>query len=146
MHHLTHIDGNIGICWLGQGRIDDARKWVERAIESARERKQPALEASWLIELGRISLEQDQAEQADGFALSALRIARPREQTLTVFRAEWLRHLVVRHVAPNKADSARLAYLRKLFMQLDQHEGVDEIQEFRRTAMRAMSAEDGKTS
>lgn len=146
LHHLTHIDGNIGICWLGQGRIDDARKWVERAIESARERKQPALEASWLIELGRISLEQDQAEQADGFALSALRIARPREQTLTVFRAEWLRHLVVRHVAPNKPDSARLAYLRKLFMQLDQHEGVDEIQEFRRTAMRAMSAEDGKTS
>jgi len=146
LHHLTHIDGNIGICWLGQGSIDDAREWVERAIESARKRKQPALEASWLIELGRISLEQEQAEQADGLALAALRLARPREQTLTIFRAEWLRHLVVRHVAPKKPDSARLAYLRKLFMQLDQHEGVDEIQEFRRTAMRAMSAEDGKAS
>ena len=75
---------------------------------------------------------------------AALRIARPREQQLSIFRGEWLRHLVVRAEDPPREDRGRLTYLRKLFMQLDQHEGIDEIQEFRQTAMRSMAAEGGK--
>jgi hypothetical protein len=109
-------------------------------------RKQPALEASWLIELGRIVLDQGETRKADANAQAALRIARPREQTLTIFRAEWLRHLVVRTEKPTRPDSSRMAKLRKLFMQLDQHEGVDEIQEFRRVALRASAAEHGNMS
>ena len=25
-HHLTHIDGDIGMCWLAQGQIGEARR------------------------------------------------------------------------------------------------------------------------
>jgi tetratricopeptide (TPR) repeat protein len=141
-HHLTHIDGNIGTCYLAQGNTNEARRWIRRAIDSARMRNQPTLEASWLIELGRIALSERNGKQADRLAQAALRIARPREQLLTIFRGEWLRHQVARANDPSRSDRARLAYLKKLFMQLDQHEGIDEIQEFRRTAMR--SAEHGE--
>jgi transcriptional regulator with XRE-family HTH domain len=143
-HHLTHIDGDIGICYLGQGEIREARRWIRRAIDSARMRNQPTLEASWLIELGRIALQEGKTEEADSMAQAALQIARPREQLLSVFRAEWLRHLVGRAETPPREDRGRLVYLRKLFMQLDQHEGIDEIKEFRQTALRSMAAEGGK--
>jgi tetratricopeptide (TPR) repeat protein len=142
-HHLTHIDGNIGSCHQALGHTDEARRWFRRAVDSARIRNQPSLEASWLIELGRIALSENQTDKADRLAQAALRIARPREQLLTIFRAEWLRHLVARQADPAKSDGGRLAYLRKLFMQLDEHEGIDEIQEFRRTAIRFGTVESG---
>jgi transcriptional regulator with XRE-family HTH domain len=137
-HHLTHIDGDIGMCWLAQGQSAEAHKWISYAVDSARRRSQPALEASWLIELGKIELGKGRFEEADEYALAALRIAVPRDHHLTIFRAEWLRHRVVEQTNPHDKDIKRLTYLRKLFMHLDQHEGIEEIQEFRKTAMRSM--------
>ena len=69
---------------------------------------------------------------AEGSAQAALRVAKPREHHLTVFRAEWLRHLVARRRDPSRTDRHRLAYLRKLFLHLDQHEGISEIQDFKK--------------
>jgi tetratricopeptide (TPR) repeat protein len=92
IRHLTHITGNIGMCHLSLGRHAEAREWLTRAIELARRHKQPALEASWLVEQGKVALSEDQPELADRLASSALRVARPRDHQLTVFRAEWLRH------------------------------------------------------
>lgn len=143
-HHLTHIDGDIGSCYLAEARLDEARQWIKRAVTSARVRSQPALEASWLVELGKVAFHQGRLVEADGHAEAALKIARPREQLLTVFRAEWLRHQVNRRKEPTRADNTRLARLRKLFVQLDQHEGIDEIQDFRRTAMRGPAVEKRK--
>jgi transcriptional regulator with XRE-family HTH domain len=142
-HHLTHIDGDIGMCWLAQGQVGEARRWLSYAVESARRRNQPALEASWLVELGKVALHRGIFDEAEGYAQAALRIAEPREHHLTIFRAEWLRHLVLEQTRPSNGDRKRLSYLRKLFMQLDQHEGIEEIQEFRMTAMRSM---EGATS
>ena len=139
--HLTHIEGDVGMCCVELGQIADARKWVVRAVERARQQTQPALEASWLVELGKIACSQDALEEADGYANAALQIAKPREHLMTVFRAEWLRHRIARRLRPDDPDRHRLAHLRKLYLDLDQHEGVDEIQEFKKTVMRALKAE-----
>jgi transcriptional regulator with XRE-family HTH domain len=139
--HLTHIEGDIGMCWVELGQIAEARKWVVRAVERARQQSQPALEASWLVELGKIASRQDTLEEADSYANAALRIAKPREHLITVFRAEWLRHRVARRLHPEDPDRHRLAHLRKLYLHLDQHEGIEEVQEFKKTVMRAPRAE-----
>jgi transcriptional regulator with XRE-family HTH domain len=143
-HHLTHTEGNIGICWWEQGHVGEARKWVVRAVERARQQAQPALEASWLVELGRIALQGDKVDEADSYAQASLAIAKPREHYLTIFRAEWLRHRVVQRTQPDNPDRHRLHYLRKLFLHLDQYEGIDEVQEFKKTAMRSLAAEERK--
>jgi len=142
--HLTHAEGNIGACWREQGNTAEARKWIVRAIEQARRQSQPALEASWLVELGRIALDEDQLDEADSYALAALKIAKLREHYLTIFRAEWARHLISRRRRPGVADRHRLLYLRKLYLHLDQFEGIEEIQEFKKTALRTLAAEDRK--
>ena len=142
LHHLTHIEGDIGMCWEGQGRLDDARKWLRRAVDLARQQGQPALEASWLVELGKLAFREEKFDDADGFAQSALKIARPREHYLTIFRGEWLRHRILRQLDPRRSDRQRLVLLRQLYLLLDQHEGIDEVQEFKKTAMRTLTAED----
>ncbi len=142
LYHLTHIEGDIGMCWEGQGRLDDARKWLRRAVDLARQQGQPALEASWLVELGKLAFREEKFNDADGFAQSALKIARPREHYLTIFRGEWLRHRILRQLDPRRSDRQRLVSLRQLYLLLDQHEGIDEVQEFKKTAMRTLTAED----
>lgn len=144
LQHLTHNEGNIGMCWWEQGNIEEAAGWLSRAVERARKQAQPALEASWLVELGRMALQQGRLEEADSYAQSGLRIAKSREHYLTIFRAEWLRHLVQRRKSPGKSDRPRLQYLRKLYLHLDQYEGIEEIQEFKKTALRTLAAEDRK--
>ena len=134
--HLTHIEGNVGMCWLELGHVAEARTWLGRAIELARKHDQPALEASWNVELGKIERQEERFEEADRLALAALRIAKPKEHNLTIFRAEWLRHQVLRRVDPSRDDEQRLAYLKQLYVELDQHEGIEEVREFRKTAMR----------
>jgi tetratricopeptide (TPR) repeat protein len=129
--HLTHIDGNIGMCCLELGEIRKAEEWIGRAVEFAREQGQPALEASWLVELGKITLASDRLEEAERLARAALQVARPLELGLTVFRAEWLCHKIAARTTPEVADAKRLEVLRRLFLQLDEHEGIDEINEFR---------------
>lgn len=129
--HLTHIEGDIGMCWLAQGQREEAIRWLDRAVARAHEQKQPALEASWLVELGKIALAQGQAAQAERLARAALRIAKPGEHYLTIFRAEWLRYRVSQHIRPKRPDRQRLALLGGLYQHLRQLEGIDEIQEFK---------------
>ena len=141
--HLTHIEGSIGVCHHGQGDVEGAREWIMRAIESARSRDQFAKEAHWLVDLGRVELTAEEMDLADEHAREALRIARPRDQLMTIFRAEWLRHLVRRRTDPADADRPRLDRLRKMFLQLDQHQGIEEIQEFRQAVMGTPATESG---
>lgn len=144
--HMSHVEGSVGLCYHAQGDLDAARDWIGRAIASARSRNQPALEARWLVDLGQVELTAGNAELADEHAEAALHIAEPSAQLLTVFRAEWLRHRILRRVDPRNADRARISNLRKLFLQLDQHQGIEEIREFRDTAMRAPAAGGGEDS
>lgn len=139
--HLTHIEGDVGMCWVELGQIDEAQRWVVRAVERARQQSQPALEASWLVELGKIACRQDTLDEADSYATAALRIAKPREHLMTIFRAEWLRHRIVRRLRPEDSDRHRIAHLRKLYLDLDQHEGIEEVQEFKKTVIRAPRVE-----
>ncbi len=142
--HQTHIEGNIGACWMGLGQLAEARTWVRRAVELARQEGQAALEASWLVELGKIALQEKRYDEADNYAKAALRLAKPLDNRLTVFRAEWLRHRVVKLRDPERNDRHRLAYVRKLFLQLDRHEGIEEVLEFKQTVMRATASQDRK--
>jgi len=144
--HQTHIEGNIGACWLGLGQVAEARTWVRRAVELARQEGQPALEASWLVELGKIAAQEKRYDEADNYAQAALRLAKPLEHRITVFRAEWLRHRLVKLTNPDQNDRHRLAYVRKLFLLLDRHEGIEEVLEFKQTVMRATESQDRKTS
>lgn len=137
--HLTHIEGDVGMCWLGLGQVGEATKWLRRAVDLAREQSQPAMEASWLIELGKIRFAEEKPDEAESLAVAALRIAKPREIHLTIFRAEWLLHCIGKAGPSESPDRHRLHYLRKLYGQLDQHEGIEEIQQFRQTALRTMS-------
>ena len=119
------------MCWLAQDNLREARKWIQRAVGLAHEDKQPTLESSWLVELGHLALRQGRLEEADRHAVAALRIARPREHNLTIFRGEWLRYLVTRRIDPTEVDRERLLALNELHHQLDEHEGIEEIHEFR---------------
>lgn len=138
--HLTHIEGDIGMCWLALGRRDEAQQHIGRAVQHARERKQVALEASWLVELGKIALAEDRPEEADRLAQAALRIAKPGQHHLTIFRAEWLRHRVAGQRRPGRPARERLALLAELYPHLDQHEGVEEIREFREISHKGAEA------
>ena len=71
-------------------------------------------------------------------------MAKPLEHRMTVFRAEWLRHRLVKLRDPEQSDRHRLAYVRKLFMLLDRHEGIEEVLEFKQTVMRANEVQDRK--
>jgi tetratricopeptide (TPR) repeat protein len=135
--HLSHIAGDIGTCSKALGDLAEARSWIERAVALAHENKQPALEASWLVELGKIAWEQDGPREADRMAAAALKIARARGLDLTVFRAEWLRHRIALGARPSDPDRERLAQLHELYQRLDEHEGVEEIIEYRETARAA---------
>jgi hypothetical protein len=126
------VEGNIGMCWLHLGRADRARLWVERAVRLARKHSRPMLAASWLVELGRIALDEGRPIEAERHARRAIRLAKPREHWLTLFRAEWLLHLIERHSGP---DRHRLAYLKKLLRRLEWHEGDPSIREFKRLVL-----------
>jgi len=140
-HHLTHIAGNIGMCWLGASDPGKAWEWTRRAVELARKQRQPALEASWLVEQGKIAYQEERYNEADRLAEEALCVARPKQHDLTVFRAEWLRHRVLRRTRPEDADRERLTQLRELFSRLDQHEGIEDITDFRETILRTPGGE-----
>lgn len=138
VRHLTHIEGNIGMCRLAQGDVAEASLWIERAVALAREHEQPALEASWLVELGKIALREERPDDANALAQAALRVAQPRDHHLTIFRAEWLQHRIAVRRDPGATDRQRLAALRELFSQLDQHEGIEEINEFKHAILSAL--------
>ncbi len=129
--HVSHIEGNIGLCNLALGDPGTAKEWIERAVETARRRSQPTLEARWLVDLAGIAFTEGSMEQADHLACDALNIARPREHLVTVFRAEWLRHKVRRVNEPEAPDARRLSQLKQLYRRIEAHDGFDELHAFR---------------
>lgn len=135
--HLTHIAGDIGSCCLALGETEDAQRWIEQAVSLARENKQPALEASWLVELGKIMRGREEYDEAERLASTALKLASARDHALTVFRAEWLRHRLQLARGTTDPDRLRLARLKELFKELGEHDGVEEIVEFREAMMRS---------
>ena len=130
--HAVKVEGNIGACFCDLGRYEQARRRYLDAVELARKHRQPASEAFWLLEVGRVGYLQERLDQADSYAQASLRIAKPKELLLTCFRGEWLRHLVQRARHPGDRDRHRVAYLKKLFVRLEEHRGIEEIQEFKR--------------
>jgi hypothetical protein len=125
------------MCRLARGEIDAAGEAIGRAVALAHESGQPALEASWLVEQGKIALARRRPAEAEQAARAALRIARRREHALTTFRAEWLLHRIARLRDPLDPDRARLTLLAGLYPRIDQHEGIDEIQEYKRAILSA---------
>ncbi|HKQ62487.1 MAG TPA: tetratricopeptide repeat protein [Candidatus Polarisedimenticolaceae bacterium] len=134
VQHLTHAEGNIGICYLARGDLPQAIAWVGRAAERARRQQQPVLEASWLLELGKIALSQGHADEADARAQRALELSRPLGHALGVFRAQWLRHRV-RVQRGVTETAAELSELIEMAQPLDQHDGIEEIDEFKKTVL-----------
>ncbi len=128
--HLIQIEGNLGSCLHELGRVTHARKGFARAVELARKYDMPAAEAFWLVELGSLALDNADFDKADSYGRAALRLAKPTAQLLTVFRAEWLLHLVVKAREPDSRDRHRLAHLRKLYPRLKEHGGVRAIKKF----------------
>lgn len=134
--HLAHIEGNIGSCWTSEGELELGRAALERAVELARKRGQPHIEASWAVELGKIALTEGRFDDAHRLARTALRIALPHGHSLTVFRSEWLLHKLHLRIKPGVQDRKRLTRLHELFLELDQHEGIEEIQEYKALVLR----------
>lgn len=130
-NHEINVEGNIGWCLQGLGRYRQAHHRYVRAVELARKYKVRASEALWLVALGRLALLEDRLDQADAYGAAALEISRHKNNLLTCFRAEWLRHLVSRRQRPDDPDRHRVAYLKKLYARLEQHRGIDEIREFK---------------
>jgi tetratricopeptide (TPR) repeat protein len=130
--HAIKVEGNLGHCLDALGRPAQARRRYLGAVALARRDQAPASEALWLVELGRLALAGSELDEADRWAAAALRRAKPNDDLLTCFRAEWLRHLVHTRRHPDDGDRHRLAYLKRLYVKLEDHGGVAEIREFAR--------------
>lgn len=140
-HDLVRIEGNIGACLFDLGRHAAAGKQFIKAVDLARKHADPAMEASWLVELGRLALHGGALDDADRYASAALRIAKPSEQVLTIFRAVWLQHLIAERRNPADRDRHRLAHLKRLYVRVRNHQGLDVIQEFTRTVLGASASQ-----
>ena len=81
-------------------------------------------------------MSEDRFDDATKLVQAALRIALPHDHSLTVFRAEWLLHKLNLRIKPGVPDRKRLARLHELFLELDQHEGIEEIQEYKAVVLR----------
>ena len=130
--HEIKVEGNIGACLHGLRRFKQARGRYHKAVELARRSEMPAMEAHWLVELSRLSLDERRYDLAEQYSRAALKIAKPANNVLTTFRAEWLMHRA--HIAanPGDPDRHRVAYLKKLYTRLEDHRGSAEVQDFRR--------------
>lgn len=128
--HLSHAEGNIGLCHARLRDPGKARTWFGRALDLARAQRFPSLEARWLTELGRLALEQGDPEEADRLATAAARVARSNEDPIGTFRAEWVRHLVAVARDSGIEDRQRLGLLRRLLVRVGDHVGEQEVQEF----------------
>ena len=143
---MVHIEGNIGSCLLAMGKIEHARERFAAAVDLARKHREPALEASFLIELGGVELAKGDLDKSAGHAEAALRIAKPADHVLTIFRAEWLKHKVASTRDPEVSDRHRLAYLRKLHGWLGDHRGVEAVREFEESTLAPTREGTGKST
>ena len=129
---LTQIAGDIARCHRALGRLGAARAGFFRAIELSRRHQLSVLEGHWLIELGWLALESGDPAEARRCAAAALRIARPREHVINVFRAEWLEQAIAQREDPEAFDPARFRRLKKLLPQLGEHASCTEVAEFKK--------------
>jgi tetratricopeptide (TPR) repeat protein len=143
--HEIHVEGNIAGCQKELGRTHQARKRYLNAVTLSRRYGVPSLEAVWYVELGRLALDAGDLGEAENYGVAALRIAKPAEHLLTCFRAEWLRHLVCLRRRPDDPDRHRVAYLRRLYVRLEDHRGIEEIQDFKKVHC-TPSSNRGRTS
>jgi len=134
-HGQILVEGGLGACLAELGLRERARSGIAQAVRLARKHADPEAEAMWLVGLGRLYLEDELFEEADRHARHALRIAKPSNRTLTVFRAEWIRHQVVRRTDPEDADERRLQILNKLYLRVKEHRGLDEVREFKEAVL-----------
>ena len=128
--------------WLSaacrSARPNEARRWIDQAVALAREHKQPALEGNWLVESGKIALAGGDSEEAERTGPGrAEDRATPRAPADHVLRG-------VAALPCGPADSAgrartkdTSALLHDLFQRLDEHEGVDEIVDYKETMLRS---------
>ena len=72
--HMPHVEGHLGICWLKLGKPRQASEHIARAVKIAHRSRLPALEATWLVELGRIALAEADYDNAERYATRALRV------------------------------------------------------------------------
>jgi len=141
--NLIVVEGSIGSCLVDLGKKAAARKQLVKSIELARKHHDPAAESSRLVELGRLSLAAGDLDEADTLAHAALRISKPAELCLTIFRAEWLRHLIASHKSPNATDRHRVVYLKKLYPRVRGHRTADAVSEFEREILESNPPQEG---
>lgn len=141
-HNVTSVEANLGACLLKLGSPEQARTRFMTAVELARKHGDPLIEASSLIDLGHIALETGKLDDAERFASAGLRLAQSADRVLAVFRAEWLRHLIVRQRTPNEPDTRRLERLRRLYGKVKDHASLEPIQAFRKLVLDAERGED----
>ncbi|MCP3977853.1 MAG: helix-turn-helix transcriptional regulator [bacterium] len=135
-------EGNVGACLAMLDQPEQALRRFVAAIDLARKCSDPAAEAFWLVALGRLAFERDSLDDADRYAALALEIARPSERVLTVFCAEWLRHLVVKRRDPTARDEKRTRQLTKLYSRVKEHRNLDVIREFEESILNARSTDE----
>jgi tetratricopeptide (TPR) repeat protein len=130
LHHRIKVEGNIGTCLTDLGRKRQARARFAKAVRLARNCGDGAAEAFWLIELGRVAFDQGRLDEAEECGHAALGRIAPDGEPLTIFRAQWLLHRIVRVRDPRAPDRQRLAQLRRLWSRLEAHRGLDVVVEF----------------
>ena len=128
---LIVIEGGLGGCLIGLGDREKARSHLMKAIGLARKHADPEGEALWLAGLGRLMYDLGRLDEAERYTGDSLRIARPAARKLTIFLAEWIRHLIARRRDPHNPDTKRLSELRRLYTRLKSHRGLDQVQEFK---------------
>lgn len=128
--NLVHLEGNIGMCLAELGRNRPARVHIVRAIKKARRFHLPSHEATWRIELGNISLAEGHLDEAREMAEGSLRIARPRENWGTVFRAVMLLHRIAKVQDPQNPDRHRVHYLKRLLPWVEERCADEDVAEF----------------
>lgn len=105
---------------------------MERALNLAKQEALPRLEAWWSIELARLALRQGRLDAAEQCAAAALKIAKPREHWLNVFKAEWLMLQLARKRDPGSRQANRGAFLLKLLVRLGEHSADPDVLSFRK--------------
>lgn len=129
----VRIEGAVGSCLFALGRHAQAEKRFRTAVDLARKYDDPAAEARWLIELGRLALLAGRLDEADRLAVASLRLSKAAGRALAIFLGEWLRHQIAGRRPAQPADRHRVAFLKRLYFRVQEHTGIDGVREFRET-------------
>ena len=144
--NLVHVERSLGQALQGMGDVSRARTWLNRSVERARKESLPLLEAHSLTELGRLSLEEGKLDEAEQCALSALRLARPSDHALAIFRGVWLQLRVAERKHPGSEHRDLVASLHKLRARIQEHRGDADLTEFESSSWSQSTVREGRTS